>query len=66
MIELLKVSGIRRLNAHILPDNLASAKVATHLGLVRTTEIDGEGEVLWRRDVASPIEGASRLQTKTA
>ena len=41
-------TGVQRLTAHIHPEHAASAKVATACGLLRTDEIDEDGEVVWR------------------
>ncbi len=66
MVQLLKASGVTKLNAHIHPRHRASAKVAKRLGLTATTEVDPDGEVIWRRDVGGPIGGATRPGASTA
>jgi RimJ/RimL family protein N-acetyltransferase len=40
-------NGVDVLTAHIHPEHEASAGVARSIGLIRTDEIDDEGEVVW-------------------
>lgn len=51
MSEWLVGIGITRLTAHVHPDHRASQGVAKSAGLVRTTEIDEDGEEIWERRV---------------
>lgn len=39
--------GALRVTAHIHPDHVASGRVATKIGLTRTTEVDADGESIW-------------------
>ncbi|MEU6947359.1 GNAT family N-acetyltransferase [Streptomyces sp. NPDC046316] len=52
MVARLTEHGVRTFVAHIHPDHIASAAVATAAGLTPTGERH-EGEVRWRLDVAS-------------
>lgn len=47
MRDQLAVEGSTRFEAFIHPDHLASQAVARHAGMVRTGEIDDDGEELW-------------------
>jgi RimJ/RimL family protein N-acetyltransferase len=48
MATWLKASGASPLVAWIHPDHVASHSIATMLGLIRTSEIDEDGEQAWR------------------
>ena len=50
MCNWLRVSGVASLTAHIHPDHLASAGVASACGLRRTDRIDADGECIWTSD----------------
>ncbi len=47
MVDWLRTSGVVTITAHIHADHVASAAVATRLGLAPTPEIE-DGEVVWR------------------
>ena len=47
MCEWLGSNGVERFTAHIHPEHVASQRVAASLGLRRTLEVDGDGEVVW-------------------
>lgn len=40
--------GVSELSAHIHPDHLASMRVAEAVGLRPASEVDVDGEVIWR------------------
>ena len=46
--------GIEELVAHIHPLHQASQRVARHLALARTGEVDAEGEEIWRLRLSGP------------
>ena len=54
MCQWLYQGGVARTTAHVHPDHTASSHVATAAGLVKTDEIDKDGEVVW----ISPERGA--------
>lgn len=47
MCEWLTANDVRRIEAHVHPDHVASQVVAAHIGLVQTHELDDEGEEIW-------------------
>lgn len=53
MSEWLIACGATRLTAHIHPGHRASQRVAETAGLLRTAEIDEEGEEIWSIEVGS-------------
>ena len=50
MLDWLVEHGVRRLIAHIHPFHVASQRVAQHIGLVLSDEVDDDGEELWVRE----------------
>ncbi|MEV5608077.1 GNAT family N-acetyltransferase [Streptomyces sp. NPDC052225] len=50
MTHWLRDAGVRRLTAHVHPENIASAGIAGALGLTATDEVD-DGEIRWARTV---------------
>ncbi len=50
----LEEQGVAALSAHIQPDHLGSERVATNVGFVKTSEIDDEGEAVWRYRGVTP------------
>jgi RimJ/RimL family protein N-acetyltransferase len=53
MAEWLLTTGVATLTAHIHPDHAASQAVARAAGLVETTEVDDDGEVVWASPAAA-------------
>ncbi len=47
MCEWLTSHDVRRVEAHVHPRHVASQAVAARIGLVRTHELDDEGEEIW-------------------
>ncbi|MEM9132933.1 MAG: GNAT family N-acetyltransferase [Actinomycetota bacterium] len=47
LVATLAADGIARLQAHIHPEHTASQRVAQAIGLVRSGEVDDDGEEIW-------------------
>jgi RimJ/RimL family protein N-acetyltransferase len=64
MVAWLREQGVAEVRAHIHPDHAASARVAERIGLAATGELDGEGEQVWRADLAG-LAGLAGLSERT-